>query len=370
MRDDRVNRFVVVLLVVFISAIFLSMIRSFLMAIFLAGIFSALARPLYLRLARLLNGRRSLASVLTLLLITVVVLLPLAVLTGVVTGEALKVSQSVMPWVRTQIEQPGAFSDFLASIPYYDRIAPHSGLILRKAGEMVGHISQFLINNLSSVTMGAVSFLFMLFTWLYTMYFFLIDGEKLLEKILYYLPLQDHDEQQMLERFTSVTRATLKGTAVIGILQGGLAGVAFAVVGIPSATFWGVIMVVLSIIPSIGTAVIWFPAAVFLGIGGAMGKAVGLFLFCAVVVGSVDNLLRPVLVGKDTQMHELMIFFGTLGGIFMFGMVGVIIGPIIAALFVTIWEIYGQAFADILPDTGYVLKRKQQEEAPPCDGGE
>ncbi len=370
MRDDRVNKFVIVLLVVFITAVFLAMIRSFLMAIFMAGIFAALARPCYKWFEAALKGRRSLAAVLTLLLIIFLVLLPLAMLTGVVTAQAIKVSQSATPWVKAQISQPGAVSEFLAGIPYYDKIAPHSELILRKAGEMVGSISQFLINNLSSAALGAVNFLFMLFTFLYTMYFFLMDGERLLEKILYYLPLQDHDEQQMLEKFTSVTRATLKGTAVIGILQGGLAGLAFWVVGIPSAAFWGAIMVVLSIIPSVGTAVVWLPAAVILGFGGAIGKAVGLFVFCAVVVGSVDNLLRPVLVGKDTQMHELMIFFGTLGGIFVFGMVGVIIGPIIAALFVTIWEIYGQAFQDILPDTGVVLRRKHQGEAPPGDGAE
>jgi len=104
----------------------------------------------------------------------------------------------------------------------------------------------------------------------------------------------------MLEKFTSVTRATIKGTAVIGILQGGLAGMAFWVVGIPSATFWGVIMVVLSIIPSVGTAIVWGPAAVILALSGYIGKALGLFLFCSIVVGSVDNLLRPILVGKDT----------------------------------------------------------------------
>lgn len=370
MRNDRVNQFVVVLLVVFISAVFLSMIRSFLMAIFLAGIFSALSRPIYLWLDKRLRGRRSLASILTLLLIIIVVVLPLGVLTGVVTGQAIKVSQTAVPWVKTQLSQPGALSEFLETIPYYDKIAPHSELILRKAGEMVGHISQFLINNLSTATMGAVNFLFMVFVWLYTMYFFLMDGDKLLEKILYYLPLQDHDEQQMLDRFTSVTRATLKGTAVIGILQGGLAGVAFWAVGIPSATFWGVIMVVLSIIPSVGTALVWVPVALILGFGGAVGKAIGLFVFCGLVVGSLDNLLRPILVGKDTQMHELMIFFGTMGGIFMFGMVGVIIGPIIAALFVTIWEIYGQAFQDILPDTGYVLRKKQVQAESDGLGGE
>lgn len=363
MHDDKVNKFVVVLLVVFISAVFLSMIRSFLMAIFLAGIFAALSRPVYRRLARWLGGRKSLASVLTLVLLIIVVLLPLTALTGVVTGQAIKVGQSVTPWVRAQIEQPNVLSDYLQKIPYYEHIVPHSELILRKAGEMVGRVSQFIINNLQSAAMGAANFLFMLFTWLYTMYFFLIDGERLLEKILYYLPLQDHDEQQMLDRFTSVTRATIKGTAVIGILQGGLAGIAFWVVGIPSAAFWGAIMVVLSIIPSVGTAVVWVPAAIILGASGAIGKGIGLAVFCGLVVGSLDNVLRPILVGKDTQMHELMIFFGTLGGIFMFGIVGVIIGPIIAALFITIWEIYGQAFKDVLPDTGYVLRRNQAQAA-------
>jgi len=363
MREESVNRFVIVLLVIFISAIFLSMIRSFLMALFLAGIFSALVTPVYKRFLKLLKGRKSPASFLTLLLLILVVLLPLTILTGVVTNQAIKVSQLAVPWIKMQLSQEGALTGLLESIPFYDKIAPHSAFILSKAGEMIGQMSQFLINNLSSVTMGAVNFLFLMFVWLYTMYFFLIDGEKLLEKILYYLPLKDEEEQQMLVRFTSVSRATLKGSAVIGILQGGLAGLAFWVVGIPSATFWGVIMVVFSIIPSVGTAVVWLPAAIILALGGAYGKAIGLLVFCGLVVGSMDNLLRPMLVGKDTQMHELMIFFGTMGGIFMFGIVGVIIGPIIAALFVTIWEIYGQSFKDILPDTGFDLKRKRVKEA-------
>jgi len=189
----------------------------------------------------------------------------------------------------------------------------------------------------------------MLFIMLYTMFFFLMDGNKLIDKILYYLPLEDHDERRMLNKFTSVTRATLKGTAVIGLLQGVLAGGAFAVVGIEGAVFWGAIMAVLSFIPGIGSALVWVPAVIILAATGQFAKAIGLGVFCAAVVGSIDNLLRPILVGRDTQMHELMILFGTLGGILMFGVVGVIIGPIIAALFVTVWEIYGVAFKDVLP---------------------
>ena len=281
MREDKVNQFVIILMVIFISAIFLSMIKSFLLAIFLAGIFAAITRPVYLRLEKWLRGRYRLAAGLTLLLVFLVVLIPLVVLTTVVTGEAIKVSQSAMPWAKAQLSQPGAFTELLESTPFYDKIAPHSELIVRKASEVVGQLSRWLVNNLSAVTMGAVSFIFTMFILLYTMYFFLIDGETLLERILYYLPMQDKDEQLMLDKFTSVTRATLKGTAVVGVLQGGLAGLAFMVVGIPSATFWGVIMVVLSIIPSVGTALVWIPAAVILAVGGAYTKAIGLALFCA-----------------------------------------------------------------------------------------
>jgi len=364
MNRDTTNKSVLLLMAIFISAVFLSMIRSFLLAIFLAGIFSALARPLYKRFERWYGGRRSLASLSALVLIVIVVIVPLGALMGIVTAQAIKVGQTVSPWVQEQIAQPGEFHKLLSSLPFYDKLEPYSETIWRKAGELIGSISHFLINSLSSATLDAVNLVFMAFVMLYTMFFFLMDGEKLLYKILYYLPLYDQDEQRILEKFTSVTRATLKGTAVIGILQGGLAGIAFWVVGIPSAVFWGTIMAVLSIIPGIGTALVWGPAVIILAAGGNYLQAGGLGLFCAIVIGSIDNLLRPILVGKDTQMHELMIFFGTLGGIIMFGIMGMIIGPIVAALFVTIWEIYGVAFKDILPQVGAVQSTPRSKEFP------
>jgi predicted PurR-regulated permease PerM len=353
MKSAAVNKLTLLLLILLISAVFLAMVRHFLMAILLAGIFSGLARPVHRRLERLLGHRPALASAATLLFLILVVLIPLGALLGIVTGQAIKVGQSVTPWVQQQINQPGAVSDLLRHLPFYDRLAdlilPYHETILRKAGELVGFLSRFLIGSLRSVTVETVQFLFMLFVLLYTMFFFLMDGERLLGKILYYLPLEDRDEQRMLDKFTSVTRATLKGTAVIGLIQGTLAGAAFAVAGIPSAVFWGTVMAVLSIIPGIGTGLVWGPAALILAASGDWVEAIGLTVFCATVVGSVDNFLRPRLVGKDTQMHELMILFSTLGGIAMFGVLGVIIGPIIAALFVTVWEIYGVVFADILP---------------------
>ncbi|MGD2098506.1 MAG: AI-2E family transporter [Desulfobacterales bacterium] len=349
MNKDAINKWVLLLLVFFISALFLSMIRQFLMAIFMAGIFSALSYPLYRRFEKWFKGRRSLASIATLILIVFVVILPLGGLLGIVTGQAIKVGEAVKPWVEQQLSEPDAISNTLKTLPFYDRIEPYRNWILTKAGQLVGHISSFLIDRLRAVTVGTVNFLFMLFIMLYTMFFFLMDGDKLIDKMLYYLPLEDQDERRILDKFTSVSRATLKGTAVIGILQGALAGAAFAVVGIHSAVFWGTIMAVLSFIPGIGTALVWIPAAIILSASGHLAKGIGLGVFCAAVVGSIDNLLRPILVGRDTQMHELMILFGTLGGIVMFGVLGIIIGPIIAALFVTVWEIYGVAFQEVLP---------------------
>jgi len=357
MQRSTLNKTVLLLVLFFISAVFMSMIKAFLMAIFLAGLFSALVSPLYRRFVNWYGGRRTLASLTTLLLITLFILLPLAGLMGIVTTQAIKVGESVKPWVQEQIASPTTLLSKLEALPFYDQVLPYRDLIFQKAGEMVGKISRFLIENLQAATLGTVNFLFMTLVMLYTMFFFLMDGDKLIQKILYYLPLENDDEHRMLDRFTSVARATLKGTAVIGILQGGLAGLAFAVVGIPSAVFWSVIMVLLSVLPGIGTALIWIPAAIILGTSGHWPQAIGLMVFCGVVVGSLDNFLRPRLVGKDTQMHELLIFFGTLGGIMMFGFVGFIIGPIVAALFTTVWDIYGIAFKDILPETGPSFSR-------------
>ncbi len=353
MTQESVNKRVLLGLLILISALFVFMVWQFLMPVFLAGIFAALMHPFFRRLLDWFGGRRNLAALVALLLFILVLLIPMAGLFGIVTAQAIKVGQSVTPWVQTQLAQPTALSDLLERIPFYDRlypmVEPYKEAIITKAGQVVGVVSKFLIDSISSATLGTVNFLFMLFIFLFAMFYFFNDGKRLLDKMLYYLPLEDQDERRILDRFTSVARATLKGTAVIGLLQGGLAGLAFAAVGIPSAVFWGTLMSLLSILPGIGTALVWVPAAIILVAAGYWIKAVILALFCGLVVGSLDNFLRPRLVGKDTEMHDLMILFSTLGGISMFGLVGFMIGPILAALFVTIWDIYAAAFKDILP---------------------
>jgi predicted PurR-regulated permease PerM len=349
MSQEKFNKAFVVLLLLFITAVFMAMIWPFLMTIVMAAIFSGLTRPMYRGLKRGLGGRSSLAAALSLLVIVFGVLLPLAALLGAVAAEGLKVSQAVKPWIQRQLAEPAELSELLKNIPFYDHILPYKETIFLKAGEMVGRLSSFLINSLSSVTVMTAQFIFMLFIFLYTMFFFLVDGQRILSGILHYLPLKPEDQERMLDKFISVTRATLKGIALIGMVQGSLVGAAFAAVGFPSAIFWGTVAAVMSMVPGIGTAIVWLPGVVILSMGGHYGAATGLLAFCILVVGGIDNFLRPRLVGKDTRMHELLILFGTLGGIIMFGVAGIIIGPIIAALVVTVWEIYGVAFQDELP---------------------
>jgi len=184
---------------------------------------------------------------------------------------------------------------------------------------------------------------------LYALFFFLRDGRVILEKIFYYTPLDHEDEVRLLERFSSVTRATIKGTLVIGAVQGTLAGLGLWAAGIERAAFWGTVMMVLSVVPGIGSALVWLPAVIFLFIAGKTATAVLLLIWCAAGVSTIDNLLRPRLVGKDAQMPDLLILLGTLGGLFVFGPIGFIIGPLICGLFLTVWDIYGATFKDVLP---------------------
>jgi len=353
MDQKLVNRGVLALVVIGISAMFLRMLMPFLQAIFLAALFAALFTPLYRKLLAHVGHRKPLAAGLTLIVVLLFVGVPLAIIFVAVLTQALDVAETARPWVQDQLATPGALTGWLEALPFYERIEPYRELALSRIGELAGTLSGVLINLLQSATVGTVSALFSLLIIFYTMFFFLMDGDRLLYLVLYYLPLNDEDETQLLNRFVSVTRATLRGTAVIGVLQGALAGLALYVAGVPSALFWAVVMMFLSVVPGIGAALVWMPAVIWLVVNGEPVTAMAVAAFCSIIVGTLDNVLRPRLVGNDAQLHDLMIFFSTLGGLLLFGFTGFIIGPIIAALFVTVWELYGEEFRDWLPSTGF-----------------
>ena len=352
MTETRFRQAFLLLLVAAISAAFVTMIRAFLLTILLAAIFTGLSYPVYRWLLRRLHGREALAAIATLVLLLALVIAPLLAVLGAGANEALRVTETIRPRLQQLVDKPGEFNSRLRALPGYHHIEPYRGQIFTKAGELVGSTSTFLFAALSATTRATAVFIFHFIVLLYTMFFFLTGGPNVLRGVLAYLPLTEADKQRMLEKFVSVTRATLKGTVLIGALQGLLGGLAFWAVGLDGAIFWGTVMTVLSIIPGIGAALIWVPAAIILLTTGEAWRGIALAVFCGLVVGSVDNLLRPLLVGRDTQMHELLILFSTLGGLLLFGAMGFILGPILAALFVTAWEMFGTAFRSALAEPG------------------
>ena len=347
-EDARFRRGFLLLLVVGITAAFIFVVKDFLMTIFVAAIFSGLFHPLYRRLRAAFGGRESLASAVTLLLMILVIGVPIVAIVTVVTQEAVRMTETVTPWVKQIVSEPTRLNAYVDRIPGIERIAPYREALQNKAGEAAAGIGRVILSKLSGTTRGTLALIVDFFIMLYAMFFFLTDGGRYLKSILHYLPLREAEQQQMLQRFVSVTRATLKGSLLIGILQGTLSGVAFALLGIPGAVLWGLLMVVLSVLPVIGGALVWVPAAIVLALQGAWIKALVLAGFCSLFIGSIDNILRPRLVGHDTQMSDLLVLFSTLGGITAFGAIGFIVGPIIAALFVTIWEIFGAAYREDL----------------------
>lgn len=348
-NGDRFRRGFVLLLVIGITAAFLWMVWAFVMTVVLAAILAGLFHPMYRRLHALVGERGWLAALITVLVVLIVIVVPLALVLGLVAGEAVRLSTAVAPRIQEMVAHPTQLTTLLERLPFYEHLAPYRSQILARTGELIGNLGRFAAGAISATTAGTASAILQFFILLYTLFFLLIDGPALLRKMTSFLPLRENEKELVLDKFVSVTRATLRGTLVIGIVQGTLGGLSFWAAGIDGALFWGTMMVVLSVLPVVGGALVWVPAVIVLAIQGQWQSALGLTLFNALIVGSVDNVLRPRLVGRDTEMHDLMILFSTLGGIAAFGPMGFIIGPILAAVFVVSWEIFGTAFGDVIP---------------------
>jgi len=342
----------VLILVLAVSLLFLAVAWPFLKPLLLGAMLAGLCTPLYDWIARLVRGRGSLAAILTLIILFFLVAGPISAFVGIVVAQALNVSDQALPWVQQHFGPGTTFNahDWLVErFPALAAYVPEQTQILETAGRTAKAAGAFLVASATQFTAGTAAFLLNLFVMLYAMFFFFRDGKQIVRKIFYYMPLSHDDEMLLLERLTSVTRATIKGTVVIGIIQGTLAGLGFWFASIDGSAFWGTIMAVLSIVPGIGSALVWVPAVIYLFITGQTLAATLLLAWCVVVVGTIDNVLRPTLVGKDAKMPDLLILIGTLGGLFLFGAIGFIVGPIVCGLFLTIWEIYGATFKEILP---------------------
>jgi predicted PurR-regulated permease PerM len=183
------------------------------------------------------------------------------------------------------------------------------------------------------------------------LFYLLTAGRQGLRTWITYMPMAPKYRDYLAERIVSTIRATVKGTFIIAVIQGSLTGLALAVAGVPGAAFWGAVAGILSIIPGVGPPLVWLPAAIWLYATGQTIPAIGLTAWGALVVGLIDNLLRPILVGKDAKMTDLMVLLSTLGGLTLFGAIGIIVGPVIAAVFTSVWYIYSESYEQLLDNS-------------------
>lgn len=343
------NKFIIGLAIL-ISLLFLWMVKGYIITLILAAITAGLAHKLYIVLYKRVR-KKGISSAIVVFTVLMIFIVPLLFFAGIVIDQAIQIAKDVTPFIQKTIQdsrtETGGFQlpDWVPQ-KIKDSILPYKDQVLERLAAISGQIGTIVINQISKITKGSIVFFLQLFIYLYALFFFLMDGNSYIKTIRKYVPMLDHDFDEMLSQGLSITRATLKGALFIGILQGGLIGLAFAVLGIQGAAFWGAIAIVLSIIPSVGSGIVWFPAVIWLFSTGRTGAAIGLLVWGGAIVGSIDNVLRPKLVGKDTKMSDLMILLSTLGGIGFFGVVGFILGPILAGLVLTIWRIYGSHFID------------------------
>ncbi len=333
------------LLVALVTLAFAWTIGGFLLPLFWAVVLAVLFTPMFRWFERRLRGHSNTAALLTLLTVMVAVVAPLVALGAMVTQEAVGVYENVSTGA-IDITEPVATVERL--VPQLVVRAEELGVDFDQIRSNIASsaltVSQEIATRLLSVGQGALRFTLLLAVALYVLFFFVRDGSDLQAMVVRALPLGDPRERRLITKFVAVTRATVKGTFVIAAIQGAIGGVAFAFLGLGSPVLWGVLMAVLSLLPAIGGALVWVPAVVYLLISGAWGKALILTGVGAGIMGTVDNALRPILVGRDAGMPDYMILLSTLGGIGTFGFSGLVLGPIVAGLFLTVWDIFAEEF--------------------------
>lgn len=331
------------ILLVGVTLLFLFLLRPFFFPVFWAAVIAAIFRPLYRRIDGRL-GRPNLSTVAVLLIIALILILPTGVVGTLVFNETVQIYEKVDTGDKPFERKFDAIIAAVADHPFAHLFQVNRELLVAKAGEVARGITTYLFQQLTALTQNTLGLLVQFAIMLYTLFFFLRDGETFLKMLVRICPLGMGRERLLFERFTVTARSTLKVTLIIGGIQGGLGAIAFLVAGVEGAMIWGLLMILAAIVPVVGCSIIWIPVGIIMLVLGRLWEGILILSFGAMVISTVDNLLRPVLIGKDVAMHPLLIFLSTLGGIAIFGLSGFVIGPIITSLLLAVWEMYDQFY--------------------------
>ena len=324
------------LLLTLITILFVSLIFNFAAPILWSIVVSIIFYPLYEKLL-LMTNKKSLSSMLSLILILLLVIMPSIAVLGLIGNELINFINS---------SENYSFEQYFQMIPNesaINQLIAWTGLsindLIEKADDFLISASKMLYQSVSTISANVINFFVSLFIFVYLTFFFLRDGEKILQHCMDAFPMKNEDESYLLDQFQKTTRATIKGTVMVALAQGFLGYLTLLLIGINGALIWGAVMALLSIVPAVGTVLVWLPIALVLFLNGEIMDA-SLLIFSGVfIIGMIDNLLRPILIGKETKMPDYLILLTTIGGISIFGITGFIVGPIIASLFISIWSL-------------------------------
>lgn len=342
--DGSLEHKAFLLLLTLVTVAFCWLLIPFYGAVFWAVILAIIFQPMQMALERRFGRGSNRAAILTVLICIVIAIIPMVVIFGALVGEGARLVQRIQSgafdttvlvrdvqgmlpdWVRTQLDRFGVGEDLDA---------------LR--GRLLGalqQVGQLLATQALSLGQNTLRFVASTGIMIYVLFFLFRDGRTIGRNIRDSMPLTPEYNRALLSRFAAVVRATVKGNIVIAVIQGTIGGLAFWGLGIQGALLWGALMIFLSLLPAVGAALVWVPAAAYFFASGAVTKGVVLVAIGVGVIGLVDNLLRPVLVGKDSRLPDYVILVSTVGGLSIFGINGFVIGPLIAALFIAAWTIF------------------------------
>lgn len=324
-----------------VTLLFALLLRPFWSAIFWATSIAILFAPLQRYLLARLGDRHNLSALLTLLICSVIVVLPVLALFSAFIQEG----SNLYSMIQSQEIRPGQFIDrVISAIPFVPSLMERTGVdtdnIRAYLSSSAISMSELLAQHALNIGRNTLNFTVKLALMLYLAFFLLRDGERLVGLMKTAAPLSETRKALLFSKFVEVTRATIKGNLLVAIVQGALGGIIFWILDIPSPVLWTVVMAFLSLIPAVGAALVWVPASIYLYASGDWLSASILVAYGALIIGLADNVLRPILVGRDTKLPDYIVLFSTMGGIALIGINGFVIGPLVAAVFLAFWNIY------------------------------
>jgi predicted PurR-regulated permease PerM len=330
-------------LVIAVTLAFAWILWPFFGAVLWAAVLAIVFAPLDRRLLSLMPQWRNSAALATVLIILTMVILPLTLTAVALVQETTSLHQKIQSG---GFDFGGFFRQVLNALPAWATdLMDHFGLTNLSA--MKERLSAALMKGSSFIAAlaldigkGTADFIVSLFVMLYLLFFFVRDGDAISKRITDAIPLPADQQRALVGKSTIVIRSMFKGNLLVAVVQGALGGLIFWFLGIHAPVLWAVVMALLSLLPAVGAAAVWLPVAIYLLATGAVSQGVLLMAYGAFVIGLVDNLLRPFLVGKDTDLPDYLVLISTLGGIAIFGLNGFVIGPVVAALFIAVWDLF------------------------------